>query len=350
MNQLKIESNKKIQFIVGGEQLETWLAEAIYNKFEGNVEIYNEYGPTETTVGCMIYKFNPEDGFSNVPIGIPIANSQCYVLDNHQNLQPVGVVGELCIGGDGLARGYLNNRELTKENFISNPFKLGERLYKTGDLARWLPDGNIEFLGRIDNQVKIRGFRIELGEIESQLTAQDKIKEAVVLAKGEESNKQLVAYYVSEEELEVSELRTTLSRTLPDYMIPSYYVHMDTMPLTSNGKVDRKALPDPEITAGGDYVAPSNKTEEKLVEIWSDVLQLDKEIISVNRSFFELGGHSLLAIKICSLINKNFEIDFKITDLFKHPTINEEAVLISFLINAKFESTEFIENENELII
>ncbi|WP_419589330.1 AMP-binding enzyme, partial [Thiolapillus sp.] len=211
------------------------------------------------------------------PIGRPINNTQLYILDKHLNPVPKGVAGELHIAGDGLARGYLNQPELTKEKFIDNPFTKGTRLYKTGDLVRYLEDGNIEYLGRIDDQVKIRGFRIELGEIEQQLLTIEEIKESVVLAKEEENgNKSLVAYITTKEnqEIESSSIKSMLSEHLPEYMIPVAYKTIETMPLTPNGKIDKKALAklEVEIQSSKEYVAPRNETEKKLVKIFQEVL------------------------------------------------------------------------------
>ncbi|MGB7605480.1 MAG: condensation domain-containing protein, partial [Lutisporaceae bacterium] len=259
------------------------------------------------------------------------------------NVQPVGVVGELWVGGDGVARGYLNNPELTAEKFIENPFVQGERIYKTGDLARWLSDGTIEFIGRIDNQVKIRGFRIELGEIENELLKHKDIKEAIVIAKEDNSgNKYLCAYIAGEAELGGKEFREHLSKNLPDYMIPAYFIQLEKLPLTENGKVDRKALPEPEtdgsIATGTEYVAPTNEIEEKLAEIWSEVLGIQK--IGINDSFFELGGHSLKAINIASKIKKVLNASVPLSELFKTPTIKGLADYVK--------STKLIDGESSL--
>jgi acyl-coenzyme A synthetase/AMP-(fatty) acid ligase len=208
-----------------------------------------------------------------------------YILNLANKLQPVGVPGELHITGDGLARGYLKREELTREKFVANPFQPGERMYKTGDLARWLPDGNIEYLGRLDNQVKVRGFRIEMGEIESELLRHEDIKEAVVAARDDkEGTKYLCAYLVSEKELPVADLRNHMAQNLPEYMIPSYFIRLEQIPLTPNGKVDRGALPGPEgdINTGREYVAPTNEIEESLVSIWKEVLGVDRILDFIN--------------------------------------------------------------------
>ena len=250
---------------------------------------------------------------------------QRYILDKTQKLVPIGVAGELCISGDGLARGYLNRPELTAEKFIKNPFSddPNSRLYKTGDLVKYLPDGNIEFLGRIDNQVKIRGFRIELGEVEAALNKTDTLKDCVVVAKEDTNgNKRLVAYLVSDDELNIQELRENLSQSLPNYMVPSLFVRLETMPLTPNGKIDTKALPEPEVKAGDDYIPPSSEPEDALVGIWAEVLGIGKNEISINKSFFEIGGNSLLSIKLQQkLVHLEEFKHITIPALFKYHTI-----------------------------
>ncbi len=320
LNTEKIDISK---FIVGGEELSINLARKISRKFNRKVEIINEYGPTEATVGCIVYKYEELDiKEKTVPIGLPINNTRVYIIDKSLNIVPIGVPGELCIAGDGLARGYLNRPELTAEKFIESPFEPGQRIYKTGDLVRWLPDGKIEFLGRIDNQVKIRGFRIELGEIENRLLSHENIKEAVVLARENQNNeKYLCAYIVCNKDKQNYELREYLKGSLPEYMIPSYFVDIDTIPLTTNGKIDRKALPEPNINEllASKYEAPRNEIEEKLVEIWCEVLGVEK--IGIDDNFFELGGHSLKGIVIISKIHKELNVEVSLEELFKSPTI-----------------------------
>ncbi len=291
------------------------------------IELVNEYGPTENTVASTISR-NLQCN-AKVTIGKPIANAKVYILDKHNNLLPTGVAGEICVSGKGLARGYLNRLELTAEKFVDNPFETETKMYKTGDLARWLPDGNIEFLGRIDNQVKIRGFRIELGEIESKLLSHTEIKEAVVIDKEDSNkNKYLCAYIAVEREQTVAELREHLSKELPEYMIPTYFIQLDKLPLTANGKVDRKSLPEPDgsVTTGAEYEAPRNEIEEKLVSIWSEVLGIEK--IGINDNFFELGGHSLKAISIIAKIHKKLNVELPLRELFKTPTIKSLAEYI----------------------
>ncbi|MFC5699787.1 amino acid adenylation domain-containing protein, partial [Cohnella faecalis] len=224
------------RLIVGGEDFSHALAQSIYEKYEGKVEIYNEYGPTETVVGCTVYLFDAgSKGYTSVPIGVPASNVQIYLLNSYMQEVPIGVAGEMYISGDGVSRGYLNQPELTAEKFVANPFAPGERMYRTGDLARWLPDGNIEYLGRIDEQVKVRGHRIELGEVESALRSHESVKEATVIArKDEEGSAYLCAYFVTNGNLGAAELRKHLSEMLPQYMIPSFFVRVEQMPLTPN--------------------------------------------------------------------------------------------------------------------
>ncbi len=292
--------------------------------------VYNTYGPSESTV-CITYnKISRPENISY--LGKAIANRQVFITNRHGGLCPILVPGELCVSGSGLARGYVNNEALTAEKFVENPFFPGERMYKTGDLARWLPDGNIEFFGRIDNQVKIRGIRIELGEIENLLVKHEMIQEVVVTVLEKEGDKYLVAYYVAEEELATKSLLDFLYESLPTYMVPSYYVHLDQLPLTSSGKPDTKKFPKPEIQAE-EYEAPTTEIEERLVQIWAELLNLDPEVISVNRSFFELGGHSLKTISLISKMEKEFHVKIKLRTIFAKPTIRElgKNILMAFL-------------------
>ncbi len=312
--------------------------------FEGkNYKVVNNYGPTENTVVTTSFIVDKE--YDNIPIGKPIANTQIYIINKENKLQPIGIPGELCIAGESLAKGYLNREELTAEKFIENPFEEGQRLYKTGDLARWLSDGNIEFLGRIDNQVKIRGYRIELGEIESQLLKYEGIREAIVIAKEAEENKYLCSYITGDREFTVSELREHLSKELPEYMIPAYFIKLNTLPLTANGKVDRKALPEPDgsIARGAEYVAPSNEIEEKLVGIWGEVLGI--ETIGINDNFFELGGHSLKAINVIAKTYKALNVELPLRELFKTPTIKGLAGYIKASEQGIYSSIEKVEEK-----
>ncbi|SHN07370.1 amino acid adenylation domain-containing protein, partial [Chryseobacterium carnipullorum] len=286
------------------------------------VRFDNLYGPTEASVHASGWSV-PEDisSLEKIYIGYPVSNTSIYILDSSDYISPIGVVGELCIGGDNVAVGYLNNEELTNEKFVSNPFKDGERMYKTGDLARWLSDGTIEFLGRKDDQVKINGYRIELGEIENILSRLPGVSQSCVVAKHDiKESKRLVAYVVMEENLDKEALQSQLQKILPEYMVPRLWVQVDEMPLTSSGKLDRKALPelDPSALSTKEYVAPRTEMEEGLAEIWQDLLGVEK--VGVHDNFFELGGQSLLAVR---LISKVQEIGYSIPirDIFSSPTI-----------------------------
>uniref|UniRef100_UPI001EEB61A1 amino acid adenylation domain-containing protein n=1 Tax=Paenibacillus sp. EKM206P TaxID=1683674 RepID=UPI001EEB61A1 len=289
-------------------------------------KLINLYGPTEATVDVSYFDCEPDGEYAVIPIGKPIQNIRLYIVkEGTEQLQPIGVAGELCIGGVGVARGYLNRPELTAEKFVKDPFAGGEagyeRMYRTGDLARWMPDGNIEYLGRIDHQVKIRGYRIELGEVESQLLQVESVREAVVMARADETGqKQMVAYYVAGQELGASELRSELGRELPSYMVPSYFVQLEQMPLSPNGKIDRKALPAPEgsLQTGADYAEPRTTPERALVAVWQSVLGL--QTVGILDNFFDLGGDSIKAIQITSrAFQAGYKLDMK--DLFQYPTV-----------------------------
>ncbi|MBD2625731.1 non-ribosomal peptide synthetase [Trichormus variabilis] len=318
-------------FIIGGENL---LAENIsfWQNAAPDTMLINEYGPTETVVGCCVYQVPMEQHHSgSVPIGKPIANTKLYVLDRHGQLAPIGVAGELHIGGFGLARGYLNRPDLTNEKFIPNPFSTepGERLYKTGDLARYQLDGTLEYLGRIDDQVKIRGFRIELGEIEAVLSQAPEVEDAVVVVREDiPGNQRLVAYIVFYQELSTSinQLKVFLQQKLPDYMIPSGFVSLNKLPLTPNGKVDRRALPAPDkVRSAQTYVAPRTPVEEILATIWTEILGLER--VSIDDNFLELGGDSILSIQV---ITKAKRAGLQLTpqQIFDHPTIAELATVV----------------------
>jgi amino acid adenylation domain-containing protein len=295
--------------------------------FGDRLQLINAYGPTETTVSATLYRIPIHISTADeVPIGSPLAGVKAYILDANQQPVPIGVPGELYIGGDGLARGYLNRPELTQEKFIPNPFsdQPSERLYKTGDLARYLIDGNIEYLGRIDNQVKIRGFRIELGEVEAVLTQHPAIRETVVIARENIAlDKQLVAYVVPHQEPAPtnSDLRRFLKAQLPDYMMPSAFVVLEALPLTPNGKVDRRALPQPELRPELEptFVAPQTPTEELVASIWEKVLRVSQ--VGINDNFFELGGHSLLATQLLLQVNDACRVELPLSKLFEAPTV-----------------------------
>ncbi|MBE9048516.1 amino acid adenylation domain-containing protein [Pleurocapsales cyanobacterium LEGE 10410] len=337
------------QLILGGEA-SNWDLIAKIRQQQPNCEIFNHYGPTETTVGVLTYKIDKEtgrvvgNGFSHtVPIGKPLANSQVYILDKQLQPLPIGVAGELYIGGTQVSPGYLNRPELTAERFIKNPFNSEIKkdiLYKTGDRARYLPDGNIEFLGRIDRQVKIRGFRIELGEVEAKLQQHSGIQSAIVVAKEESlDNKRLIAYIITTPQFRLlhqnqdaaisTELRSFCLTQFPEYMTPSAFVTLKIFPLTANGKIDYQALPTPEQTRPELeqlYIAPRSSLEQKLAEIWTEVLGLEK--IGIHDNFFELGGHSLLITQLLAKVRNIFEVDLPLKDLFDAPTIAELAEII----------------------
>jgi amino acid adenylation domain-containing protein len=308
------------------------VSQAVVHLFERlhGCTLHNEYGPSEShVVTAYTLAGLPLSWDTLPPIGSPIANTQIHLLDRHLQPVPVGVPGELYIGGANLARGYLNEPAITAEKFIPNPFGdvPGTRLYKTGDLARRLSDGNIKYLGRIDNQVKIHGFRIELGEIEAVLAEHEGVREVVVIARGTTTDdKRLVAYIVAEQAQSpprASELRAHLKTRLPEYMLPSAFVLLDEMPLTPSGKVDRRALPEPtqlrpEIEH--EFVAPRSPAEELLAEMWARVLKLER--VGIHDNFFELGGHSLLATQLISQVREVFRIELPLRSLFEEPTVS----------------------------
>ena len=302
--------------------------------FAENGQYFNAYGPTETSICATIFK---GVGETSVPIGSPIAKATAYLLNEASGLVPLGAVGELCVGGPGLARGYLNKEALTAERFIANPFKSGERLYRTGDLARWLPDGNLEFIGRKDDQVKVRGYRIELGEIENALSLIDGVQQSCVLARADSNgNNRLVAYVVTEGDQDEAtwkeSLQQQLNKRLPAYMVPQLWFRLDEMPLTTSGKVNKKALPDLDGSAlsSTGYVAPRTETATKLALIWQELLGVEK--VGVHDNFFELGGHSLLATRLVSMIRKELDIEVAIQEIFKFSTVDELAAYLEYKV------------------
>jgi aspartate racemase len=302
-----------------------------------NTQLINGYGPTENTTFTCCYRIprRLERPLGPIPIGRPIANTQVYILDHRRQPVPIGVVGELYTGGDGLARGYLNSPELTAEKFIANPFSTdpASRLYRTGDLARYLPDGNIEYLGRVDHQVKIRGFRIEPGEIESVLAGHPAVRDVVVLARQDvPGDKRLTAYltFKNGEPPTTAELRGLLRSKVPDYMVPWAFVALDQLPLTPNGKVDRQALPAPDTNrseSGGPYVAPVSSSQQALAAIWCEVLGLER--VGIHDNFFELGGHSLLALRLRSRIENEVGRQLPLAAFFQAPTVHKFAQLLA---------------------
>ena len=316
--------------ICSGEALPFDLQQRFFGALKAG--LHNLYGPTEASVDVSYWECQRNGTKVTVPIGYPIANTELYVLDRHGEAVPVGVVGELHIGGLGLARGYLQRPELSAEKFIPDRLsgREGARLYRTGDLVRYQAAGEIEFIGRLDEQVKLRGYRIELGEIEAALMEQAAVREAVVLARVESGEeKRLVGYVVSEEgvELKVEELRQALRAKLPEYMVPSALVVLEALPLTANGKLDRKALPMPEGSSSAEeYVAPRTPVEEVLAGIYGEVLKLGR--VGVEENFFELGGHSLLATRLLSKIREAFQIELPLRRVFESPTVAMMAAAI----------------------
>ncbi len=302
--------------ILGGEELKRSHV-AILKSINPNIKIFNEYGPTEATVGCMVHEVTSEE----ITIGHPIANTEIYILDDDLNVLPINGIGELCISGKGLSKGYLNQEGLTQEKFINHPFKQGKKLYKTGDVAKRLSDGSIQYLGRKDAQVKLKGYRIELGEIESVLETIAHIQEAVVVAK----NDQLIGYLISKEEIDNKAIQKELSRQLPEYMIPKLYMQLESFPLTNNGKLNKKALPAINDSAyqKENYAAPTNEVEAKLVTIWQDLLGVAQ--IGIYDNFFDLGGDSIKAIQLVSR-SKAAEIHYQVKDIFSYQTISEIAL------------------------
>ncbi|NIM11547.1 MAG: amino acid adenylation domain-containing protein [Candidatus Aminicenantes bacterium] len=324
--------------VTAGEQV---IVNQRFRKYleSSRVYLHNHYGPSEThVVTAWTWEVGQREELPELPpIGRPISNTSIYILDNGKNLVPVGAAGELVIGGIQVGRGYLNRPELTAISYKSYRTYISKKIYKTGDLARWLADGNIEFLGRIDQQIKIRGFRVELGEIESQLLNHRNIKDAVVLAREDKKiDKYLCAYVVLDEEPEPSELRAFLSKHLPDYMIPAYFVRMDSLPLTPNRKVDRRALPKPQLGTGMDYTAPRNNIERKLAKVWSEVLGIEREVIGIDSNFFELGGHSLKATILTAKVHKEFQVKLPLVQVFKTPYLRGLSQYIEELVEDKY--------------
>lgn len=317
---MEMENHSLRVLLTGGDKLKHFTP--------ASYQLYNNYGPTENTVVTTSHLVSEWSG--NIAIGRPVDNTRVYILDRAMNLQPIGVPGELCIAGVGLAMGYLHRPELTAEKFVTNPFAPEEKLYRTGDLARWLPDGTLEFLGRIDTQVKIRGYRIELGEIESRLQNLAGVKAAVVVDR-QDSNGQafLCAYYVAEREAAPADLKMALGETMPDYMIPAVFVPMEALPLTPNGKIDRRALPEPDasLRVVAEYVAPRNPLEEQLTQIWTDILGVSR--IGIDDNFFELGGHSLKATSLAARVGKDLGMELPLKEIFSTPTIRGLAAFLT---------------------
>lgn len=341
-------ANKTRAFIIGGENL---LAESItfWQDVAPDTILVNEYGPTETVVGCCVYQVPVgKHSTGSIPIGKAIANTQLYILDQYLQPVPMGVPGELHIGGLGLARGYLNQPELTALKFIPNLFskQAGDRLYKTGDLVRFLPSGDIEYIGRIDNQVKIRGFRVELGEIEAAINQHPSISTSVVILQEDKSGHQTLIAYTTlqpDKTLTTPELRRFLQNKLLDHMVPTAFIILEALPLTSNGKVDRQALPMPDVLRPElevAYVIPQTEVEKTIASVWRKALNLEK--IGIHDNFFEIGGHSLLLVTVHSQLQEILKAELSTLDLFRYPTINS----LANYLNSSPNSTAFLQ-END---
>ncbi|AXG70689.1 surfactin synthase subunit 1 [Kordia sp. SMS9] len=330
----EIENTTVRLLISGGDKLK--------NFSKKPYQVHNHYGPTETTVTCLSHHVTAED--ENIPIGKPIDNVAVYILDDIQNFVPTGVAGEIHVSGNGLALGYLHQPELTNKKFIVNPFDATTKLYKTGDLGRRLPNGNIEYLGRIDNQVKIRGYRIELNEIENALQAYETIKEATVIIKTMETNEKIIVGYItSDTQQNGGNIKKFLKTVLPEYMIPTYFVQLPEMLINANGKIDKNALAnneDEKLTNNDVYVKPTNEKEIKIINIISQVLELDKNTIGIHDNFFDLGANSIKLVEIQNLMNKELNTSLKAVTLFSYPNVFELAQYLS-KTNAQVHTEEF---------
>jgi acyl-coenzyme A synthetase/AMP-(fatty) acid ligase/acyl carrier protein len=334
-NENSIAILKKLKvLLVGGETLRHHDYDRL--KELKATKVYNVYGPTETTIWSTCLDIQASTSLS---IGKPLCNEGVYILNSEGALSPIGIPGEICIGGDGLARGYLNNPERTAEKFVADPFVAGEKIYKTGDLGRWLSDGNIEFMGRKDDQLKIQGYRIEPGEIESTLQQYPTIEEAVVVAQlDKEGEKEMIAYLVCKETLNTVAVREHLRKTLPVYMIPTHYVQVEAIPLLPSGKADKAKLQEMAglaLALGTEYVAPRNEIEEKIAAMWHDVL--GKEKIGIKDDFFSLGGHSLKATKLIGMMLKEFGVTMSLLNFFTYATVEG--------IAGEIEKTKWAANE-----
>ena len=323
---------------VGGERMNINDLKYYINYYP-DILFANHYGPTECTISstfCLINKSNIDSFVNRSVIGKPVYNCDIFIVGKAEQLNPVGITGEICIGGRGVARGYLNNPQLTAKKFINNPFDKmpGERMYKTGDYGSWLPDGNIEYLGRKDDQVKIRGYRIELGEIESVLQQCESIRQVVILAREDiNDNKRLIGYVVSKGVFDKDAIISYLKNKLPEYMVPVLWVELGDLPLTPNGKIDKKALPDPDASSfmNDQYVAPGNDLEIKLADIWKKLLGMEN--VGIHHNFFELGGHSLLAVRVMSAIRQEMKVELRIKDIFQYSTIKDLSKYIDIQTN-----------------
>ncbi|MDQ1353673.1 MAG: hypothetical protein QG657_3980, partial [Acidobacteriota bacterium] len=350
LNISAIKTSLRLVFL-SGDWIPVSLPGILQKAFTG-VSVISLGGATEATVWSNYFPINTVNpSWISIPYGKPIQNARYYILDSQMNICPIGVCGDLYIGGECLASGYINDIELTAGKFVDNPFAPGERMYKTGDLARWFEDGNMEFLGRKDSQVKIRGYRIELGEIESQLEGIEGVKEAIVVVKtAAGTDRYLCAYFVSDREIDKEELRKSLLKELPNYMIPPYFIRLEKIPLTPNGKVDRNALPEPQFIEENKYAAPRDKVEKTLAVIWSEVLSMAKDRIGIDFDFFELGGHSLNAAVVISRIHKELDVKIPLAEIFNRPTIRELAETVMRGRKEKYAAIELVEEKEYYVL
>ncbi|WP_010099284.1 non-ribosomal peptide synthetase [Ornithinibacillus scapharcae] len=326
--------------ILGGEASEwSWIKE-IYRNIPASCKLFNHYGPSETTIGVAVYEVTKKglsNQFSTTPIGSSLSNNRIYILDDKLRPVPSGIPGHIYIAGEQVARGYLNREELTAERFMEDPFITDSRMYKTGDIGKILYTGEIQFLGRLDGQVKIRGIRVEPEEIQSQLLSHPSITEAIVTVTKVRNEEQLVAYYVSKKEVLDKDLQTYLKQKLPPNLVPAYLVKMDTLPRHAHGKIDRKALPEIQVSNWNEIeIQPMNRLEEKMKDVWEKILE--RPVPSIDDSFFKLGGHSLLATRLVSMIRKEFKVELSIKEFFEKPSIRE---LSTHLLQLEAVSTHF---------
>jgi hypothetical protein len=303
----------------------------------------NLYGPTEATIDSHFWNCG-EESSALITIGRPISNTVCHVLDGHGNLAPIGVAGELHIGGAGLARGYLNRPELTAERFIASPFMVGERLYRTGDRVRWREDGALEFLGRIDHQIKLRGYRIEPGEIEAVLQTDPAIRQSLVIVREDRPGDRRLVGYLAGQGIDLDATRHRLKTRLPDHMIPGVLVVLDSLPLTPNGKIDRKALSVPDQSVSDScYQAPRTPIETTLAGIWAEILKLPR--VGIHDNFFDLGGHSLLAVQTMNRIKRELETDITLRQFFDAPTVVGVALVVLEQLLKAHDETDLLSGE-----
>jgi amino acid adenylation domain-containing protein len=331
--------------VLGGSELHQSAVDGWRGRFGDRVRLVNTYGPTETTIIATAAGVGAADAARRPPIGTPV--ERAYVLDGNLRLAPIGVPGELCVGGDGVARGYLGQPGLTADRFVPDPYgPPGGRLYRTGDRARWRPDGQLEFLGRLDGQLKVRGYRIEPGEIESRLRAHPGVADAVVLADGD----RLIAYFVRTGPAAgptPAELQAELARELPAYLVPAVYVPLERLPLTPNGKLNRRALPAPDPAAArGAHQPPRTPAEELVAEVWADVLGLDR--VGVGEDFFALGGHSLLVTKVTARLRDAIDLEVPVRAAFENPTLEGLAAAVEELLLADIDQLEESEVDSQL--